>query len=201
MNFKRNTLLLSTCLFFSSLLAQNVEISTPKTTLLLSAPVGGSLNYLYYGSKLSPCDLDNIKSSEPAQYSAYPVYGMNCQTESALAVKHGDGNMSLEMEVVKVSTNTEQDGDVTIIELKDKVYPFFIDLYYKTLNGTEVIETWTELRHKEKKPVTLNRFLSAYLPIRRGDVWVSHLSGSWANEGKLTQEPLTPGLKMIKNKE
>ena len=201
MNFKRNTLLLCTCLLFSSLLAQNVEISTPKTTLLLSAPVGGSLNYLYYGSKLSPCDLDNIKSSEPAQYSAYPVYGMNCQTESALAVKHGDGNMSLEMEVVKVSTNTEQDGDVTIIELKDKVYPFFIDLYYKTLNGTEVIETWTELRHKEKKPVTLNRFLSAYLPIRRGDVWVSHLSGSWANEGKLTQEPLTPGLKMIKNKD
>ena len=49
--------------------------------------------------------------------------------------------------------------------------------------------------------MVLNQFASGYLPIRRGDVWLSHLSGSWANEGVLTQEPLTPGMKVIKNKD
>ena len=201
MNFRKITLLLSTCLFCSGLLAQNIEIGTPNTSMVLSAPVGGNLNYLYYGAKLSPIDLENLESAEPSIYSAYPVYGMQCPTEAALAVKHGDGNMSLEMEVVNVSTRTEKDGEVTVVELKDKVYPFFVDVFYKTLNGTDVIETWTEVKHQEKKPVVLNRFQSAYLPIRRGDVWLSHLSGSWANEGKLTQERLEPGVKIIKNKD
>ena len=201
MNLKKITFLLGTCLWCSGLLAQNVEISTPNTSMVLSAPVGGNLNYLYYGAKLSPIDLENLEAAEPSIYSAYPVYGMQCPTEAALAVKHGDGNMSLEMEVVNVTTRTEKDGEVTVVELKDKVYPFYVDVFYKTLNGTDVIETWTEVKHQEKKPVTLNRFQSAYLPIRRGDVWLSHLSGSWANEGKLTQERLEPGLKMIKNKD
>ena len=51
------------------------------------------------------------------------------------------------------------------------------------------------------KPVVLNQFASAYLPIRRGNVWLSSLYGSWANEGRLVQEPLEPGMKIIKNKD
>ena len=58
-----------------------------------------------------------------------------------------------------------------------------------------------EISHNEKKPVVLNQFASAYLPIRRGNVWLSSLSGSWANEGRLVQEALTPGMKIIKNKD
>ena len=201
MNIRKITFLLGTCFWCSSLFAQNVTISTPKTSMVLSAPVGGDFNYLYYGAKLSPTDIENLESAEPSLYSAYPVYGMDCQVESALAVKHGDGNMSLQMEVVNVSTRSEEDGDVTVVELKDKVYPFYVDVCYKPLKGTDVIETWTEIKHNEKKPVVLNRFHSAYLPIRRGDVWLSSLYGSWANEGKLSQERLEPGLKMIKNKD
>ena len=201
MNFRKLTFLVGTCLWCSAIMAQNVSISTPKSSMVLSAPIGGNLNYLYYGASLSQTDLENLEAVEPNLYSAYPVYGMQCPTESALAVKHADGNMSLEMEVVNVSTRQENDGTVTVIELKDKVYPFFVNVCYKPLNGTDVIETWTEIKHQEKKPVTLNRFLSAYLPIRRGDVWLSHLYGSWANEGKLVQERLEPGLKMVKNKD
>ena len=39
------------------------------------------------------------------------------------------------------------------------------------------------------------------LPIRRGDVWLSHFYGSWANEARLVEEPLTPGQKVIVNKD
>ena len=83
--------------------------------MVLSAPIGGNLNYLYYGASLSQTDLENLEAAEPNLYSAYPVYGMQCPTESALAVKHADGNMSLEMEVVNVSTRKENDGTVTVI--------------------------------------------------------------------------------------
>ena len=34
-------------------MAQHICISTPNTSLVLNAPNGGELKYLYYGSKLS----------------------------------------------------------------------------------------------------------------------------------------------------
>jgi alpha-galactosidase len=39
------------------------------------------------------------------------------------------------------------------------------------------------------------------MPLRRGDVWISHLYGSWANESRLIQERLEPGMMVIKNKD
>lgn len=197
---KRMNLLLGALLLMGGLSAQNVCVSTPKTSLVLSAPAGGELKCLYYGSKLSETDLRNIGTVEAAK-TAYPVYGLSCPTEVALAVKHPDGNMTLELEVVKVTTGNEDNAVKTVIELKDKVYPFFVNVCYRAWQDADVIETWTEIFHQEKKPVVLNQFASAYLPIRRGDVWMSHLYGSWANEGRLMQEPLEPGMKVIKNKD
>ncbi len=49
--------------------------------------------------------------------------------------------------------------------------------------------------------MTLTRFDSGFLPVRRGEVWLSHLTGTWANEGRLVQEPLNAGVKLIKNKD
>lgn len=182
-------------------MAQHICISTPNTSLVLNAPNGGELKYLYYGSKLSETDLQHINEASNCNHTAYPVYGMNCPGEAALSVKHADGNMSTQMEVVSVSTNQENQSTLTTIHLKDKVYPFYVDVHYKAYQDVDMIETWTEISHTEKKPVYLSQFSSAYLPIRRGNVWLSHLSGSWANEGQLTQEPLQPGMTVIKNKD
>ena len=180
--------------------AQNICISTPNTSLVLNAPTGGELKYLYYGNKLNETDLQNINGVKNCDHTAYPTYGMNCPGETALAVRHGDGNMSTQMEVVSVSTDKENQATLTTVRLKDKVYPFYIDVRYKAYEDVDMIETWTEISHTEKKPVYLTQFASAYLPIRRGNVWLSHLSGSWANEGQLTQKPLQPGMTIIKNK-
>ncbi len=201
---KRFALFAGNLISVAALLAQTVFISTPNTSLVVSAPQGGELKYMYYGNKLSPNDsqyFSGEKPAMPAMGNVYPAYGMNCPVETALAVKHADGNMTLQLAVDKVSTREEADAVVTVIELKDKVYPFFVRVCYKTYENSDVIETWSEIEHKEKKPVLLNQFASAYLPIRRGNVWISHLYGSWANEGQLCQEPLAPGMKVIKNKD
>ena len=198
---KRMNVLFGTLLLTGSLFSQNVCVSTPETSLVLSAPVGGELKHVYYGDKLSEVDLQNINLTGTPDMPAYPVYGLNCPGESALAVKHADGNMTLQMEIVQVKTSKEGNAEITAIELKDKVYPFYVNVYYKAYQDADVIETWTEIRHQEKKPVLLNQFASAFLPIRRGDVWLSHLYGSWANEGRLCQEALEPGIKVIKNKD
>ena len=43
--------------------------------------------------------------------------------ETALAVKHADGNMTLQLEVLNVTTEKEGNAVTTVVALKDKVYP------------------------------------------------------------------------------
>ena len=83
-----------------------------------------------------------------------------------LSVCHADGNMSTQLVVESVATT---DGDKTkevSVRLKDKVYPFYVNVCYRAYQDVDIIETWTEITNEEKKPVVLNQFASAYLPIR-----------------------------------
>ena len=109
--------------------------------------------------------------------------------------------MSTQLVVESVATTKADKTQEVTVRLKDKVYPFYVNVCYRAYQDVDIIETWTEITNEEKKPVVLNQFASAYLPIRRGNVWLSSLYGSWANEGRLAQEPLEPGMKVIKNKD
>lgn len=181
--------------------ADNILVSTPNTSLGLVADEGKELKFVYYGAKIGSNDLDAHVASGAYLAPAYPVYGMNTPSEDALAVCHSDGNMSTELVVTGCARQNEGDRTVTRISMKDPVYPLFVDVCYRTYNGSDVIETWSEIRHNENKAVDLSRFASAYIPIHRGNVWLSGLSGSWANEARLHAEPLMPGMKIIKNKD
>lgn len=201
MNIKRFSLLIGLCLLTCGARAENVCISTPNTSLVVEATEGVEAKLIYYGSKLSSSDLATLKTAGTPSYAAYPVYGLNTDQETALDVRHPDGNMTLQMAVVSISERHETNANVTVITMKDKVYPFTVNICYRAYNDADIIETWTEITNGEKKAVTLNRFDSATLPVRRGDVWISHLYGSWANEAKLVQEPLNPGMLLIDNKD
>jgi len=184
-----------------SVKGETIEIATPHTSLVVEAKEGGELKQLYFGGRLSLTDLASLPDAGGSAFPAYPVYGMACQGESALAARHADGNMSLEMEVVNVEKTTEGNASLIKVRMKDKVYPFYVDVCYKAYADVDMIETWTEISHGEKGTVTLSQFASGYLPVRRGRVWLSSLYGSWANEGRLLQEQLEPGMKVIKNKD
>ena len=178
-----------------------VHICTGGISLVLDAKAGSELKYLYFGERLDSRDARTLLRSGMQSCPAYPVYGMNTPAEAAIAVVHPDGNMTLDMAVESVSVSEENGADVTRIRLKDRVYPFSVEVCYKVHEDAEMIETWTEILNSGKKPVVLEQFASACLPIRKGNVWISHLYGSWANEGRVACEPLAPGMKVIKNKD
>ncbi len=181
--------------------AGNILISTPNTSLGLVADEGKELKFAYYGAKIDKNDLDAHVESGACLMPAYPVYGMNTPSEDALAICHSDGNMSTALVVTGCARQQEEDRTITRISMKDPAYPLFVDICYRTYDGSDVIETWSEIMHNEKRPVDLSRFASAYIPIHRGNVWLSSFNGSWANEARLVEEPLMPGMKIIKNKD
>lgn len=202
MNIRRSFYLFAGLSFLGGMaMAQTVHVTTPNNSLVIEAPIGGELKQCYYGDRLAEEEVKTVAGTGNVSFSAYPVYGMNCQSETALAVKHADGNMSLQMEVVKVESDKDENSVLTTVRLKDKVYPLYIDVYYKAYQDVDIIETWTEISHEEEDMVVLNQFASGYLPLRRGNVWLSSLYGSWANEGRVAEELLEPGMKVIKNKD
>lgn len=177
-------------------------ITTSNTSLVVSAPVGGELQFIYYGDKITPEEVTQIcDAGDAVRCPAYPVFGIECSSEVALQVQHGDGNLSLDMAVTGVSKDEDSEAVFTKITMRDKVYPFEIEVIYKAYKNSDIIETWSEITHSEKNEVRLQQFASAYLPIRKNDVWISHLHGSWANESRVVTEPLQPGMKVIKNKD
>ncbi len=186
----------------TSLLATaQIRISTSGIEMILNAVPGEELRIMYFGNRLSDTDFLNISAAGVPDHNAYPPYGFNCPSEAALAVTHSDGNMSTVLTVMSVDQTEESNAQVTRIRLKDTIYPFYVTVCYRAYKDVDMIETWTEIENLEKKHVTLTRFDSGYLPVRVGNVWVSHLYGTWANEGRLLQEPLERGMNVIKNKD
>ena len=177
--------------------AEQVVIQTKNTTMVLDVENNKQPQYVYYGTRLSDYDLQHLQLPRSGRMDAYPAYGMNCPAEAAIAMRHADGNLSTELFV----SDMKKQGDETKITLKDPKYPVSVVLCYKTYFEEDMIETWTEIYNGEAKPVTLTQFASCALPIRRGNVWLSHFFGSWANEARLVDEPILPGEKVIKNKD
>ena len=176
---------------------EQVVLQTTKSTLVLEVEKGKQPQYVYYGAKLSNTDLQHLQKPVNGRMDAYPAYGMNTPAEAAFAMRHADGNLSTELYV----TDIERQGNTIRIVMKDPVYPTIVTLCFKPYYDEDMIETWTEINNGENKPVTLTQFTSIAMPIRRGNVWLSHFYGSWANEAQLTEEPLLPGEKVIKNKD
>ena len=192
------------CLAPITMQAEQVVVETKNTTLVLDVEKGQQPKYVYYGQKLNAQELQHLQ--KPAVFGrmeAYPAHGLNTPAEAALAMTHSDGNMStaLVAEYFEQGEVVDEGNFVTCITLKDPAYPITVTLNYKAYVQEDMIEAWTEITNNEKQAVTLTAFASAMLPIRRGNVWMSHFYGSWANETQLCEEPLTPGQKVIVNRD
>lgn len=174
-------------------------LTTGKTSLVLEAKKGKAPKILHYGSLLTPDEAASLKDAGWKSQNAYPAYGLAGTEECALAVTHADGNMTLDLRVEGVERKAWEGGEILSILTKDAHYPFTVKINYKSYKDQDMISTWTEITNREKKTVVLTKYLSGVLPVRVGDVWISSLYGTWANEGRVCTEKLTRGYKVIKN--
>lgn len=181
-----------------------IPVSTLNTMLLLEADSVSAPYILYYGPSVEG-DLSQVSLSAPEgeRIGAYPVFGNYPEGESALSLTMPDGNMTLELRPAgQPESAVNNDGNTLVsIPLADKHYPVAVTLNYLAYPKEDVIETWVDITNNGKKPVTLTRFESGMLPFRSTDAWLASLYGTWANEGRVNNERLTPGMKVIQNKD
>jgi alpha-galactosidase len=173
-----------------------IVIETGNSMLVLTVGDNKRLLQSYLGKKLSSSTMDQLKGGR----EVYLAAGMDNQFEPAIRMVHNDGNPSLELlyvsHTIKDSTNTKH----TVITLKDPVYPVEVMLHYVSYDRENVIKTWTEIRHHEKKPVLLTQYASSLLHFNADKYWLTQFHGDWAREVNMVEEKLTNGIKTIESK-
>lgn len=179
----------------------DIVVKTPKTSIVMHANEGGQLLMDYYGPRLNDSEVKQLSASGSAFNTlAYPAFGENDMLAlPAMQVLHADGNWTLYPTVDNVSTSAEGNATVTTITMTDKKYPVTLKIFYKAYNNLDMIETWTEIQHSEKKAITLKRYDSGHLVMRQGNLWFTHMHGDWSAETWPVEEPLTVGEQIIRN--
>ena len=189
---------------------QNIRISTDNIDLVLQVGDNHRLYQVYLGNKLAT-DADfshfnwKIKPGSDGSYGirgleAYPGSGGEDFFEPALAITHADGNLSTYLYYQGSEQKAVKGGTETIVRLADDQYADEVTLHYVAYAKENVIKTWSEICHKEKKSVTLWRYASGIFYFNADKYFLTNYHSDWAREGQPAVQQLQFGKKIIDTK-
>ncbi|WP_163409856.1 alpha-galactosidase [Flavobacterium ajazii] len=214
----KRLLFLLTLIIYSVMEAQDgalISIETETSALVLKVGKNKKLYQTYFGTRLNNGSEYEFISKENTKkfvindgnplidlrHSAYPTFGTNNLFEPAIRMTHNDGNPSLELEYQSYSTEKiDENTAETIIKLKDPQYPVFVTLHYKTFHKENIIESWSEIQHQEKKSVMLYNYASSALHLDADKYWLTQFYSDVVEEMRMEESQLTRGSKVIDSK-
>ena len=187
-----------------------IRISTDQTDLILKVGENGRLYQTYLGEKLlHEADVNrfswdiHVGSDGSISQRGWEVYsgsGNEDYFEPAVAITHNDGNTSTYLYYVSSSTSPVEGGTQTTINLRDDKYPVDVTLHYVAYPKENVIKTWSEIKHQEKKPIILSTYASTMLYFCRSSYYLTEFSSDWAKEARMSSQQLQFGKKVIDTK-
>ena len=136
---KRALIFLSLLAIAGSAVAENYLLSTPNTSLCLTAEVGKPLYFRYYGSR---AEVDDIRAAgRMLKYDAYPAFGTLCDAPYAALVKQHDGDNATKFAVEKVEQTTLEELTRVSVWLRDIVHPnLAVKVNYSAFNDCDIIK-------------------------------------------------------------
>lgn len=189
---------------------KTIRISTDNTDLILKVAPNGRLYQSYLGNRLlNAADIQNLPyyiyagsdgGVSPRGWEVYAGSGAEDYFEPAVAILHNDGNPGTILRYVSSEQKTVEGGMETIINLRDDKYPVNVTLHYIAYPKENVIKTWSEIKHGEKKPVMLSRYSSTMLYFSASKYFLTEFSSDWAREANMTTQQLQFGKKILDTK-
>ena len=189
---------------------KTIRISTKDTDLILQVGENGRLYQTYLGEKLlHEQDLQHFQwnihagsdgSVSKRGWEVYSGSGNEDFFEPAISITHHDGNPSTILYYVSSSDKAVEGGTETTILLRDDQYPVEVTLHYIAYPKENIIKTWSEIRHQEKKPVTLSSYASTMLYFNNSGYYLTEFSSDWAKEAQMSSQQLQFGKKVIDTK-
>lgn len=190
--------LLCLCAFSRADEKKVIPIQTECVSLIYQVGDNGRLYQSYLGQKLRfESDITHL----PLGSEAYLTHGAEDYFEPAIRVLHNDGNPSLVLNYVSHTAEQPQPGVTeTVIDLQGDKYPVSVRLHFIAFERENIIKTYTEISHKEKKPVLLSNYASSLLHLDRDKYFLTEFAGDWAHEANMTERQLDYGKKILDSK-
>ena len=189
---------------------QNIRISTDAIDLVLQVAENNRLYQVYLGEKLSSdasfshFDWKVYPGSDGSYgvrgHEAYPGSGGEDFFEPAVAITHSDGNLTTYLYYKGSEQKAVNGGTETVIRLADDKYADEVTLHYVAYAKENVIKTWSEIRHNEKKAITLWRYASGMFYFNADKYFLTNYHSDWAREGQPATQQLQFGKKIIDTK-
>ena len=177
---------------FGAAVAKDYTLSTPNTSVILSAKEGEPLYFRYYGSKATAADVR--AAGRMVKYDAYPAFGTRCETPYAALVKQHNGDNSSKFVVEKVEQSSADHLTTLSVWLRDVAHEnLTVKVNYSVYDDCDVVKMNTEYFNSGKKPVVLQKYMSAVLPIQSDNCVLMQLEGNTKNENNEVVMPLPVG--------
>ena len=167
----------------------------------------GELQPLYWGGRLGAHDsippphsfpevasFDSPYTTTPQEYAGW---GAGLFTEPALKATFVDGNRDLVLHFVRATQNTPQAVE---LQLKDISREIYVTLRYSIDPETGILARSADIENREKLPVVIEQAAAAQWTLPPARYTLSYLTGRWAGEWTLNQEPILGGERVIESR-
>jgi len=166
----------------------------------------GELQQLYWGGRLGEQDsfpaakplrewasFDSSYTNTPQEYAGW---GAGLFSEPALKVTFPDGNRDL---VLHYDSHTENAHGFDVV-LKDISRPIYVTLHYAMDPASGILARSASIENRGDGAATVEQAAAAAWALPAGHYTLNYLTGRWAGEWNLTQEPLHPGARVIESR-
>ena len=166
----------------------------------------GELQQLYWGGRLAATDrfpqatpmpewasFDTSYTNTPQEYAGW---GDGLYNEPALKVTFTDGNRDLVLHYENYKA-TEHGFDVVLKDIKAAI---FVTLRYSIDPDTGILARSATIENKDSQPITIEQAVAAAWALPPSHYTLNYLTGRWAGEWTLTQEPIHPGARVIESR-
>ncbi|MGB8261880.1 MAG: alpha-galactosidase [Terracidiphilus sp.] len=166
----------------------------------------GELQQLYWGARLGADDafpqaqplpewasFDDSYSNTPQEYAGW---GAGLFNEPALKVSFADGNRDL---VLHYESHTAHAHGFDVV-LKDIERPVYVTLHYSMDPASGILARSASIENRGKDLATVEQAAAAAWSLPAGGYTLNYLTGRWAGEWTLNQEPVRNGQRVIESR-
>ena len=166
----------------------------------------GELQQMYWGGRLGAKDsfaqarpmrewasFDSSYTNTPQEYAGW---GAGLFNEPALKVSFADGNRDL---VLHYESYREVANGFDVV-LKDIARPVYVTLHYAIDAESGVLARSATIENRGTEAITVEQAAAAAWALPAGRYTLNYLTGRWAGEWTLNQEPVVHGARVIESR-
>ncbi len=137
---------------------------------------------------------DSPYTTTPQEYSGW---GAGLFTEPALKVTFASGNRDLVLHFLSATPHDAQSVDILLKDISREIY---VTLRYSIDPETGILARSANIENKDKEPVVIEQAAAAQWTLPPARYTLNYLTGRWAGEWTLNQEPIHGGERIIESR-